>query len=447
MKKLNYILLIIIGVGLQGCEKFLDERSQSNLRIPSKVSDFQSLLDNYATMNYMDLSSAEMVAGDFYLTDADWASRTEQERRLYLWETSNVLGATSNDWVNMYNMVYRANTVIEGSDEVNGLQQNADWNNVLGQGYYYRAKSFLQLLGSYALAYDEGEDQPGIPIRLDSDFNKKSVRSSVKQGYGQVVADLKKAINLLAATPVHVMRPGKPAAHALLARTYLMMRKYEQAGLYADSCLQVKADLIDYNTLNQGLTNPFVMFHPEIIHYTRFQTPSSLNNTRAKISMELINSYADGDLRKTVLYRLTNGAYAYRGSYSGEAIPFGGLATDEVYLIRAESLARANRVGEAMADLNRLLKTRWDKNKVYVPLAANNAAAALALVLAERRKELVMRGLRWGDIKRLNREGAGISLTRTINGVNYELKANSLRFANPIPEKVIEVSGMAQNKY
>lgn len=447
MKNLKYILLTFTALALIGCEKFLDERSQSNLRIPTKVSDFQSLLDNYSAMNYMDLSSAEMVAGDFYLTDADWASRSEQERRLYLWETSNVLGATGNDWVNMYNMVYRANTVIEGSAEVNALHNNKDWNNVLGQAYYYRAKSFLQLLGSYALAYDEKEENPGIALRLGTDFNAKSVRSSVTQGYGQVVEDLKKSLNLLALTPVHVMRPSKPAAHALLARTYLMMRKYEQAGLHADSCLQLKNELIDYNSLNQSLTNPFVMFNAETIHYTRFQNPSSMSNIRAKINLDIINTYADGDLRKTVLYRQTNGTYAQRGSYSGETIPFGGLATNEIYLIRAECNVRANRILEAMSDLNKLLKTRWDKNKTFVPLVANNQNTALALVLTERRKELAMRGLRWGDIKRLNKEGANISLTRIINGVTYELKANSLRFANPIPEKVIETSGMEQNKY
>lgn len=446
MKKLIYITTLTLGIALMGCKKFLDERPQSSLRIPNTVSDFQSLLDNFSVMNYMDLSSAEMVAGDFYLTDADWASRTEQERRLYLWENSNVTSITSNDWINMYNMVYRANTVIEGTNELH-TAQSAAWNNVLGQGYYYRAKCFLQLLGSYALAYDEGEENPGIPLRLDTDFNKKSVRSSVTAGYQQVVADLKKSIQLLPVLPLHVIRPSKPAAHALLARTYLMMRKYEEAGLHADSCLQLKSDLIDYNTLNLSLTNPFVMFHAETIHYTRFQNPASLSNVRAKISMDIINSYADGDLRKQAFYRVSNGTYAQRGSYSGETIPFGGLATDEVYLIRAESHARANRLQAALDDVNKLLKMRWDKNKTFVPYTANTKEMALDIVLSERRKELTLRGLRWADIKRLNKEGRGIVLTRTINGKTYTLPANSTRFANPIPENIIEISGMEQNKY
>ena len=69
------------------------------------------------------------------------------------------------------------------------------------------------------------------------------------------------------------------------------------------------------------------------------------------------------------------------------------------------------------------------------------------MVLLERRKELTLRGLRLSDIKRLNKEGRGITLTRIVNGVAYTLPANSARFANPIPENIIEISGMEQNRY
>ncbi|HEY0177744.1 MAG TPA: RagB/SusD family nutrient uptake outer membrane protein, partial [Pedobacter sp.] len=69
----------------------------------------------------------------------------------------------------------------------------------------------------------------------------------------------------------------------------------------------------------------------------------------------------------------------------------------------------------------------------------------LRIVLQERRKELIMRGIRWMDIKRLNKEGANITLTRKLNGNVYTLPANDLRFALPIPDDVIAFSGMKQN--
>jgi hypothetical protein len=59
---------------------------------------------------------------------------------------------------------------------------------------------------------------------------------------------------------------------------------------------------------------------------------------------------------------------------------------------------------------------------------------ALKKVLIERRKELVWRaGLRWDDIRRLNKEGANISLRRKLGNETYVLKAGSPQFAFPIP--------------
>ena len=65
--------------------------------------------------------------------------------------------------------------------------------------------------------------------------------------------------------------------------------------------------------------------------------------------------------------------------------------------------------------------------------------------LKERRKELLFRGLRWSDLKRYNRDGAGISLERTVNGTTYTLPPNDLRYAIAIPEDIIKMTGMPQN--
>jgi hypothetical protein len=90
------------------------------------------------------------------------------------------------------------------------------------------------------------------------------------------------------------------------------------------------------------------------------------------------------------------------------------------------------------------LSKRW-KNGFFQAVTASSAADALTKILTERRKELVFRGLRWADIKRLNLEGANISLTRKLNGQTYTLSPNHPRFALPIPDDVIQISGMPQN--
>ena len=120
------------------------------------------------------------------------------------------------------------------------------------------------------------------------------------------------------------------------------------------------------------------------------------------------------------------------------------LATDEIYLNLAESYARRNDVSKAMETLNELLKTRW-KTGTYIPITANSQSEALNIILKERRKELLFRGLRWSDLKRYNRDGAGISLERTVNATTYILPPNDLRYAIAIPEDIIKMTGMPQN--
>ncbi|RZK99284.1 MAG: RagB/SusD family nutrient uptake outer membrane protein, partial [Pedobacter sp.] len=97
------------------------------------------------------------------------------------------------------------------------------------------------------------------------------------------------------------------------------------------------------------------------------------------------------------------------------------------------------------ADLNTLMVTRWDKTKVYPKYASTNATQVTDWILKERRKELVNRGLRWGDLKRLNKLGYNITLKRSYNAGQQTLAPNSLRYAMSLPEYVIEVSTMPQN--
>ena len=113
-------------------------------------------------------------------------------------------------------------------------------------------------------------------------------------------------------------------------------------------------------------------------------------------------------------------------------------------MMRAECAARQGNISAAMNDLNNLLKKRW-KTGTFSNLAATSAAEALSIILTERRKELIMRGLRWMDIKRFNKEGQNIFLKRIILGQAYIIEPNSLRYSLTIPDDVISISGMKQN--
>ncbi|WP_316847113.1 RagB/SusD family nutrient uptake outer membrane protein [Pedobacter psychrodurus] len=449
MKNFKLIIQLVSLVWLSSCEKFLDEKPVKSYATPSKVVNLQAILDYYPSMNTSDISGGEISASDYYLSDAQWAAlATENFRNMYVWSAKDVYPLGSNDWSNAYKSVYIANTAIDGLNKIKADQSGFEWNNVMGQALAFRAKFFLQIASVWSMSFDSNSAAAdlGIPLRLNSDFNELSVRSSLQQTYDQILKDLKAAVLLLPVSQVSPLRPSRPAAYGLLARTYLSMRDYVSAGKYADSCLQLSNQILDFNTLNPSAAYPVPKLNTEVIFESYMTTAGPINPTRSFIDLDLYNSYAADDLRKVVFYKdNNNGTYAFKGSYEGSAVLFSGLATNEIYLTRAECAARAGRLQDAMNDVNTLLSKRWNKSKPYVPYTASSIKEALDIVLKERRKELVMRGLRWIDIKRLNREGAGIVQSRQLNGITYTLPPNDPRYALAIPEDIITLSGIQQN--
>ncbi|QNR82902.1 RagB/SusD family nutrient uptake outer membrane protein [Pedobacter riviphilus] len=449
MKKRYYfgywLLLAILCIGISGCKQLLDEKPDQRLVIPSALGDFQALMDNFGVLTANDLISAEISADDYYLTDADLAALpSEYERRMYSWQKDNLFEPGSNEWAYLYKAVYSCNAVLEGM-EASTIERDVKFNNVKGQALVYRAKCFLQGLGVWAKAYQVSSAADlGIPLRPSADFNTPSTRATVQEGYQKVLSDLKAAVPLLPDRALSATRPSKASAYGLLARAFLYMGDYQAAENYADSCLRINGVLLDYNKLNVADRYPIALFNPEVVFNT-FVPPSTIvTSTRAKIVPELLQSYHTDDLRKQVFYLQSGGAYYFKGTYFQPALFF-GLATDEMFLTLAECQVRNGKTALGIQTLNKLLVARF-KAGTFVPLAASDKTTALDMVLTERRKELVMRGMRWMDIKRLNADGGSIVLKRTIGGTVYTLTPNDKRYALPLPEDIIALTGMPQNE-
>jgi hypothetical protein len=118
-----------------------------------------------------------------------------------------------------------------------------------------------------------------------------------------------------------------------------------------------------------------------------------------------------------------------------------------MYLIRSECNARLGNVQTAINDLNSLLINRYKKGS-YVPYTtALSGGQLLTVILNERIKELYYRGLRWTDLRRLNLDDRfKVTLNRSVNGNNYSLPPNDPRYAYPIPDQEIQLSGIQQNQ-
>jgi hypothetical protein len=456
MKTLNSVILLLL-VGLCGCQKdFLEKKLNKALLVPTTLVDFQALLDNSGYLMNASPVLPVVAADDYYTTYAGWQSfNIIAERNSYIWSTDIFEGQTSLDWNFAYQQVLYSNVVLDGLQKVASVPANQkDWDCIKGSALFYRALAFYYLTQQFCEGYDVNTvtRAPGIPIRLISDVTIFPGRGTLQQTYMQLLTDLESAKDLLPLKVSYKTRPSKPAAFALLARAYLSMERYEDAGRLADSALQLTNALIDYNTLSTSSLKPFPAPLPnaneEIIFYTTVNSTnfsiSSLNYT----DPELYQSYAVDDLRKSIFFRdRGDNNFTFKGNYSGSALTlFSGLSTDELYLIRAEASARANHTSAAMTDLNTLLVKRWDNKAVYKTLIADNPEEALKIILTERRKELLFRGLRWSDLRRLNKDPRfAKALNRTLGTEKYHLPANDKRYTFPIPDDEIKRSGIPQN--
>lgn len=456
MKKYKYALtlitIIIISIQLS-CRKYLDEKSDATLIVPSTLSDFQNLMDDATTMNYNSPSFGVSSADDYFIDNVAYNAKSIFLQKVYKWLPHPY--NYQNDWAQSYRAIYVSNLCLERIPFVTREASNStEWDKMKGSALFYKAFYHLELAWLFAKAYDEtkAEIEPGIVLRQSTDFLVTSVRASVAETYAKVLEDGMEAARLLPDNPSIATRPSRCAAYGLLARTYLSMRQYDSAGKYANLALQIKNSLLNYNDaslVSAAASNPFKLFNREVIFHTTMNTQVPLYSPTggpARIDTTLYASYHVNDIRRKAFFTAISGYHRFKGSYSGTASRlFSGIAVDELLLMRAECLARTNAKTLALEDLNLLLQQRYAPAN-FIPVTAATSEEALEIILLERRKELMFRGsLRWMDVKRLNKEGRDIEMKRKVMNEIFTLPSNDNRFALQIPNDVIIASGIQQN--
>lgn len=445
-----YALLLALSVWHGGCKKhWLDAKTDKNLSVPSTLSDFQGLLDNTEVMNTYSCGIGEIGSDGHSVKPSVWQYQSDQERNAYTWTHDRPV-ISSPDWNAPYKRIAYCNLVLEGLERLHpdnaGDQQW--WNALKGGALFQRGRTFFELAQVFSPAYTSqaATGRRGIPLRLTSDVNEPSIRSSINETYARVISDLMTASDLLPEKAAYKTRASRPAALAQLARVYLAMELYDLAYDYANSSLRLNSSLMNYNTDTLPLVNEYriprfnneVLFHATLVNW-------SIITKEAMVDSSQFALYDTSDIRRQVFFKCA--AYIeFKGSYYGDQLLFSGLATDEMYLVRAECSARRGDTAAAMADLRTLLAKRYRGGLFTLPAVAG-AKEALDLVLRERRKELLFRGLRWMDLRRLNNDPA---YRQDISHVTdtwppYILRWDSYRYTFPIPDDIIQATGMEQN--
>lgn len=372
------IILIIAAVAAAcaGCKKFLEPWSQSEAT-PSRIDQLAELIltglpepndKDHSTLTggYLDLMSddvqarptipASVSAGQMWNTQSylaaigaifTWQPDYSQKMRDALF--------TNNDglYVNHYNKLEYANSVLDLVEEVSGTRVEKDY--VKAQALTLRGFYYLNLVNLYGQPYTDGRGGMGVPLRLTgAKENKPMTRNTVGEVYDRITTDLADAIALFETLPARDQyrnfRPTMPMAMLLLARAYLYMGDWAQAEYWAQRLTTewTRFKIVDLNTLvNNGVTNftpdtplrqllwnKFVSYadggNSDVIwaygagsdptnlaardlnqtggNATSGTTASVLNNgiyaSMLLASADLVNSYGDNDLRlRTYLIR------------------------------------------------------------------------------------------------------------------------------------------------
>ena len=339
---------------------------------------------------------------------------------------------TDNIWSSAYEVIYKANAVMEGITASTSLQlTDSARKQFIAEAKCLRAFCYFYLTNFYG----------DVPLVLNTNYfdNVGTTRSSQAKVYQQIIMDLKDAKAILpdnyAAGGGNRVRVSKWMATALLARTYLYMQDYNNAAAEATELIN-NTNLFNLET---DLNNVFLINSREAIWQLNHirgagdpnDTPDGMLflpmngtiNTGAvsyAISSQLLNAFESDDQRKQKwMDSTTNLNYPgldyfvckYKiGGYNRTSDPpieyYMVFRLAEQYLIRAE--AEANGAGggidAAVDDIN-IIRTRAGLPGIPDGLSQEELLTAVA---KEWQIEFFCEwGHRWFNLKRTG-QAAGV---------------------------------------
>ena len=446
MKNRYSIILFALAITLASCRKYV-EIDPLSTRTLKYTSDFRNTMNNNAVLE--GTYSYPILSGD----DIEITDATRQNTlgdilgNVYTWAPKYTSESQSDaDWDKLYKTIYVCNQVLDGVlTSQNGTE--AEKQRIYAEALVHRAYTYLVLVNMYGKQYNAATASTdlGVPLLTTPNLFTKLNRASVADIYKQILGDLRTSISRLPALAEYNVRPAKVSSYAIFAKTYLNMRDFNNAALYADSALALQSGLLDLKTYeNASGTIPVRLLNPEII----FSKIANVAYPATSLSSDLLTSLGTTDLR----YKLFSDVGSrfprqFSASFTGRAstkyminefnILSNGPTVPEMMLIKAECLARAGKTADAMSLVNNLRIKRFTTAN-YVPLTAASASEALRIVVEEKRREFFGTGMRWFDQKRLNLDNDfAITKNRSFKGVNYTLQPNSNLYLYPIGDKYI----------
>ena len=482
MKKLNTIFLGLL-ILFVSCDDMLEElpSKQQNI-IPQTV---EHLMGFYSDEHFRNVQiTPQVYMSDDYAPNKEYqkvdpgyyiGSKNNNYAMFWNFEAIIANDYSGSFWSNEYDKIYKANTIIDYISSIRGT--NAQKNYLKGSAYFTKALSHFRLVEYFSNPVQKdfaNANDMGVPIQNKIDLMSYPSRSSLKETYDFIINTLKTAEELLKGFKLAVAENGKPAqwrpsitaVYALYAKVYFTIGNYGEALKYAKLALENKgvARLVDFKTemaYNDEAKKVKIINADGSEEEEEVLMPNTTSNTfysydwdehiyreKTDFSAELFPSDELVALYGTQANRVYDlrWKYFYVKNYSILDPNFQGkkdaagnvefavnrinvykglnsvsLSIPELYLIKAECIARTASFSDAQKVVNELRANRFaaDAPDNIKNLSFTDQGDAIQKIINERRRELPFYN-RWFDIKRLAGQGEFNYIPTTISKDFYE---------------------------
>ncbi len=373
---------------------------------------------------------AHFFKGDYQLT-----SRKATHRRV------------KSTWSLFYHVIDNANTVIKLLKPAQGEEvTDKETKITLGEAYSLRAYAYFWLINLWQHPYSAGTDQPGVPLKTDTEYRMERV--SVGEIYTQILTDIDKGYNYLKGEGFHNGKVGisEFAAAAIYANALLFTGDNVHAAQYAEIAakstpLNSQSEMLSgFNSLNMSEviwgykpSSAIALFYDSFLsHVDPYMAGyGGTSGFRKLVASDLYDHIADNDIRKqwfgyNETHNINKVDYSYeqnlnftnylQNKFLDVYITDGGsaftssviyLRSGEMYFVAAEAYYLSGNEAKAREMLNTVMESRIPDYK-----CTETGDALYRTICWQKRIETWMEGCRFFDAKR---RGETIDRSTSIN--------------------------------
>jgi hypothetical protein len=351
-------------------------------------------------------------------------------------------GAVSEYWQYNYNVIFRANLVLQYLDVVPSAVKRAQFE---GEARFTRALAYFNLVRAFG-------DVPLIDTVIGPEDSDYFGRNSTDEIYALIVADLTFAAdNLPTKGNITFGRATAGAAEGLLAKVHLNLQNYSAA----ETLLQSLVDGTDYQLEGEYADVFYAEGNDEILFaipyiddnanesqdYSFEMTAGGVRSGLNYLTTDFIGAIDPADTERiAVLRNPSNQAEVGKFLTQSADVRLAGndwivLRLADIYLLYAEAIMEG---AQSTQNLTAIRAYNAVRDRVGLPTLAVDGSASLTLddLLYERRMELAFENHRFYD---LIRTGKAIDILGNFAST-YGFRFSSTDLLLPIPQEEINVS-------